>query len=134
MEQWNRSLSRIIGNERVFLGLLAVLLLVPQVFNHLSGHERLRPTGARVCAGDEPHYLVMLNSLLNDGDLELANNYRSVHQGSFQAGESYAGSALDHHVVYFVRGERHWWSDFYDAEIWKRDANGSPVPTSTREL
>jgi hypothetical protein len=128
------SLVRMLGNEKVFIGALGVLLLIPQAFNHLDGHARLRPTGARACSGDEPHYLLLLNSVLNDRDLDLANNYVSVHQGSLQAGEAFAGSALDHHVVYYVRGERRWWSDFYDVKHWKRDASGWPIPTPAREL
>jgi hypothetical protein len=44
--------------------------------------------------GDEPHYMVMALSLLNDHDLELKNNYRS--------GAYYAG--LRPHVQIFPRG------------------------------
>ena len=127
-------LRRVLGSEKAFIGLLAVLLLVPQFLTRLNRHTGFRPTGARVCSGDEPHYLVLLNSLLNDGDLDLANNYASVHQGSFEAGEAFAGSAVDHHVVYYVGGERHPWSEFYDPRLWKPDANGRPVPTPMREL
>jgi hypothetical protein len=42
--------------------------------------------------GDEPHYLLILNSLINDGDLDLKDNYESVHQGSLQAGKKFAES------------------------------------------
>ncbi len=33
--------------------------------------------------GDEPHYLLMSHSLLQDGDLDLANNYRDSDYGAF---------------------------------------------------
>ncbi len=46
-----------------------------------------------VDTGDEPHYLVMINSVISDGDFDLANNYRNVHLGGTQAGEVCRGAA-----------------------------------------
>lgn len=53
----------------------------------------------RVLSGDEPHYLVLINSFLLNGDLELSNDYAAVHHGGTQAGLRYAGEALDDHTV-----------------------------------
>ena len=66
-----------------------------------------------VKGGDEPHYLVMLNSLMLDHDLDLKNNYASVHGGSNQAGRWFSGEPLDHHVVWFVGGQVTGWGEMY---------------------
>jgi hypothetical protein len=80
--------------------------------------------------GDEPHYLLILNSLMNDGDLDLKNNYESVHQGSLQAGRKFAGSPLDHQVTWVIDGKRIGWGDIYQTGgEWNRDSQGHPVPT-----
>jgi hypothetical protein len=56
-----------------------------------------------------------------DGDLELANNYNSVHQGSEQAGYRFRGLGLDHHTMWY-EGKQLWhWFQFY--ESW-----GKPYP------
>jgi hypothetical protein len=81
--------------------------------------------------GDEPHYLVMINSIIDDGDFDLANNYRDVHHGGLQAGRKFAGQPLDHHVNWY-QGDRQvkWWQAFeMDAERWNKDGEGHPVPT-----
>ena len=60
--------------------------------------SRLRPAAST--ADDEPHYLVLINSLLDDGDLDVSNNYASVHAGGQDAGLFYAvGRNLDHHAL-----------------------------------
>ena len=60
---------------------MAGMLLVPHFFSHYGAAPPLRLGLPRVFSGDEPHYLVMLNSLLRDGDLDLANNYQAVAAG-----------------------------------------------------
>jgi hypothetical protein len=90
----------------------------------------------QVSSGDEPHYLVALHSVLEDGDLDLSNNYASVHRGSDQAGAHLAGTALAHHVTWYVGGERVYWWQIYelDDDRWHRDAEGAPVPTVRPEV
>lgn len=112
------------------LGLTCVLLAVPLF---VTGGHRVRGLPLRVPgvqAGDEPHYLVMISSLLHDGDLDLANNYQSAHAGSWQAGRRFAGKPLDHHTVWFVDGVRTFWRDVFEADDdrWERDAGGNPRP------
>lgn len=93
-----------------------------------------------VYSGDEPHYLVILNSLLNDGDLDVSNNYRAVHQGADQAGRRFRGYALDHHVTFYRDGRHYLWSDLYEtwANHWQRDAETGwrpkPLPGVPPEL
>ncbi|MBX7058420.1 MAG: hypothetical protein K1X75_10180 [Leptospirales bacterium] len=61
---------------------------------------RYRAPGA--ISGDEPHYLLMAQSLARDFDLDLANNYASKSQ----AGRYYAGIELDHHTYFVDRKQR----------------------------
>ncbi len=52
-----------------------------------------------VFSGDEPHYLLLANSLRWDGDLELSDDYLDVAAGSDRAGALFPGVDLDHHTV-----------------------------------
>ena len=48
--------------------------------------------------GDEPHYALMSHSIAVDHDVDLANNYQDVREGSAAAGRRRAGQTLDRHV------------------------------------
>jgi len=112
------------------LACLVVLLLWPQLFAAEPGWAKKHLGWARVLTGDEPHYLVLVNSILNDGDLDLKNNYESVLEGSQQAGARFAFSNLDHHVSYYINGERRVWAELFVPNMfyWPRGANGHRVP------
>ena len=115
---------------RSWLLLLGLCLLVPHLFwGPTPGVRGSINIGLpRVYSGDEPHYLIMINSLIREGDLDLADNYRRVHQGSNEAGKASAGSRLDPHVAWVTRqGSFRWW-DVYDMKNWNRDPQGHPVP------
>ncbi len=76
---------------------LFVLLAVP-VFCFQKWRCGLESPGAR--SGDEPHYLVLLHSIVKDGDLATANNYASH---DYARGIHFAHvppAALDHHAMY----------------------------------
>lgn len=75
------------------------------------------PPGAT--SGDEPHYLLLVQSLLLDGDLDLASDYAAVAAGASRAGRRFAGVPLDHHTWVLDRqtGDRALWSALYD---WRR--------------
>lgn len=82
---------------------IAALLVFPLVVSTTPGAHgpQLAFDWPRVWSGDEPHYLLMLNSLVIDGDLDLRNNYAAVWTGSTQAGRSFAGRPLDHHTKWY---------------------------------
>lgn len=109
---------------------LALLLLAPLCVSRCV--EKPFSLGLPVVdTGDEPHYLVLCNSVISDGDFDLANNYRDVHRGGPQAGRKFAGEPLDHHVNWY-QGDQlvKWWQAYeMDAEQWNRDSDGHPVPT-----
>jgi hypothetical protein len=113
---------------------LALLLLAPLCVSR-SPTKPLSLGLPAVFAGDEPHYLVIVNSLINDGDFDLANNYRDVHRGGLEAGRIFAGSPLDHHVNWYE--DDHivkWWQTYeIDAGRWQKDAEGHPVPALKSE-
>lgn len=71
----------------------------------------------RVFSGDEPHYLLMLNSVLNDGDLDLRDEYADALEGEPWAGRNFAREPLDHHTVWFTPGGQRWpWFNVYKLE------------------
>lgn len=51
-----------------------------------------------VLSGDSPHYLVIVNSLLSDADLDVSNNYTQAERGGLDAGTRFRGVRLDHHA------------------------------------
>ncbi len=51
-----------------------------------------------VLSGDSPHYLVSVNSLIEDGDFDLANNYQQAERGDWDLGARFRGVQIDHHA------------------------------------
>ena len=58
----------------------------------------------RVLSGDSPHYLVAVNSLVEDGDFDLRNNYDQALRGEWDAGSRFRGVEIDRHVDVDSRG------------------------------
>lgn len=91
-----------------------------------------RRVGApRVVTGDEPHYLVMINSLLHDGDLDLGDEYGNAAGGGLDAGASFASAPLDHHTTWLAPGGWTRWSPWCGALDAERCARGDRAPAST---
>ena len=114
----------------VVLIAVALLLLLPHAFSSRWFPKSKQVGLARVYSGDEPHYMVILDSILRDHDLDLANNYTDVHQGGEQAGRAFQGQALDHHTAWVVNGQNVRWSNVFemDTSRWSYDKNHHPVP------
>src|SRR5262249_40408119 len=106
---------------------ITIALLLPLLFGSYQSSRPFHFGLPRAYSGDEVHYLIMINSLIHDGDLDLANNYAAVHAGAEQAGRHWRGGALDHHTVWFERGERRIWWNPYQC-VGDHDAGGHPVP------
>lgn len=109
---------------------VVLALLAPLLFESSLSQRPLHLGVPLVYSGDEPHYLIIIHSLILDGDLDLANNYAAVHKGSTQAGRHFAGVALQHHTVWFENGERRNWGRVYeyDPPKFDKDEQGRPVP------
>lgn len=58
------------------------------------GFEFNRPT---LTSGDEPHYLMVVNSLLTDQDIRLDADYERIRTGGADAGRSFRGTPLGGH-------------------------------------
>ncbi len=118
---------------RVLACVAVLLLLAPlAVSGPVPGDPSpLSFTWPMIHSGDEPHNLVLINSVLNDGDFDLKNNYANSHSGGSQAGRKFGGWVLDHHVAWYLQDRYVRWWEIYetDAKLWKRDASELPVPT-----
>jgi len=83
--------------RRTWASLLVLTAFAFVVFFHRDG-DRLKLGIPYVYAGDELHYLVGLNSVLWDGDVELGNNYTRAEFGHVDSGVHRAGQIIDHHT------------------------------------
>lgn len=90
--------------------LLLFLFLVLPVFFFQNWRVGFQRVGAR--SGDEPHYLVLLFSLVRDFDLEVSNNYDSAED---QRGFYFSRLKLDHHSLFIHRRSRKFlrWEQIY---------------------
>ncbi|OJT24527.1 hypothetical protein BO221_15365 [Archangium sp. Cb G35] len=113
-------------SHRIFLALLALALLAPQCVTEYPGPWRNHLGPATVMGADEEAYLILLNSVLLDGDLDLKNNHAQVVVGSLQGGRKNVGRVMDHHSIWYIDGQRYVWRDMVDHSRWTRDANGLP--------
>jgi hypothetical protein len=116
-------MGKFFASDKAFIPFFVFCLFVPLFFH---GPRFGLPY---IKGGDEPHYLVMINSLLNDGDLDLTNNYESAREGSRQAGKKFAGQALEPQGVWNIGGRQVIWSQVYeDTNRWEKNGAGAYVP------
>src|SRR5262245_36047000 len=66
--------------------------------------------------GDEPHYLLLVNSLLFDHDIDLKEDYARVSRGGLEAGKRFQGVYLYHHTILFDprTGDHVSWTRIFD--------------------
>jgi hypothetical protein len=109
-----------IWGERLAVALLALAVIAPA----FPGMQL-----PRIYGGDEPHYLVILSSLVQDGDVDLRNNYESVHRGGLDAGARWAKlKKLDDQTVFFANGIWKFWFQTYETARWGMDDTTGAVP------
>lgn len=94
---------KLVHTRFIFL-IIFFLYLLPSFISYdldESYHlKKIRLGLPQVSSGDIPHYLVIVNSLIKDRDIELRNNYQSVLEGSDEAGRIYKNRNLVPHVRY----------------------------------
>jgi hypothetical protein len=89
----------------LFVSVLLFICLIGKVeWVQGIGFLHVRPG---VVGGDEPHYLMITNSLLFDHDLVLQDDYQRVARGGLEAGARFSGVELDHHTVVVNRRTGH---------------------------
>lgn len=99
-----------------FFPVLCALLLAPHFFHSPPNvPDYVAWCLPTVNSGDEPHYLVALRSLLDDGDFNLTNNYDAARRGGAQAGKRLAGQFVYHHTGYYAGDRFTGWEGVFDA-------------------
>ncbi len=84
---------------------------------HVPGRH-LRIVPAMAMKGDEPHYLMVVNSILFDHDLELQDDYERVGNSGLEAGVLCRGINLYHHTIIVNRrtGAHATWMDLHKGD------------------
>jgi hypothetical protein len=124
MASWNLVSLRAFGSSRRLFAALALALVLPLLVSD-DGAGGVHVGLPRIFSGDEPHYLLMVNSLVDDGDLDLRNDYDAARSGEPRAGLNFAGRPLDHQVVWYTETGARWpWGRVY--ELPPDGASGEP--------
>jgi hypothetical protein len=121
------------------MALLPVLVVGLMILPHFVSLKSWRPqfTPSYVVSGDEPHYLVAIASVVQDGDVDVSNNYEAVHaKTSWAAGRKFfQDGRLDHQASFLIDGKPVEWGwlyqSFHDETTLKpddRDAYGRFYP------
>ena len=100
----------------VFFALLLVAMWAVSSVTYVSDHGWLI-VSQHAISGDEPHYLIVINSILFDHDLELQDDYARMAQGGLEGGARFRGKRwLDHHTIVVDRrtGEHAVW----ESQLW----------------
>ncbi|MCD4786245.1 MAG: hypothetical protein K8T10_20675 [Candidatus Eremiobacteraeota bacterium] len=95
---------------------IALAIFISPMFIRYTVREKQRdtwkPGWIESLSCDEPHYLVMINSIIEDFDLYLGNNYKNIRFRSKEEGGNLAQFwYLDHHSIFVNKktGEKYIW-------------------------
>ena len=113
--------------EAFFWLVIAFFLFLPQMASGPFTFNQL----PRVNSGDEPHYLVILNSIIKDHDLNVANNYLAASQGGNDAGKWFRNKDLDHHSTIVFDDTRYYWPDVFHANYQPKKGFKDKAPPTT---
>jgi len=92
---------RIAGVVASFGLLLVMFVVLSRIkWSPGAGFSLVAPAATR---SDEPQYVLVINSLLFDHDLQLQDDYDRVASGGFDAGVRFSGAAFDHHTILINR-------------------------------
>ena len=116
---------RHLASERLFLAVLGIALFLPLCLSR--AHDIPFLGLPIVTSGDEPHYLIVIHSLLSDGDLDLSNNYDAARRGGIDLGLGRALAPAEHQTGWYgADGRFHTWSSLFS---YPTDAQGKPAPS-----
>src|SRR5262249_24491745 len=106
---------RRLGTGLLFVAIAASIWTTNRFRLDESG--RLGRWSSRVVSGDEPHYMLVVNSILFDHDLALGRDYEAAAGGGWQAGRSFSSQPLDHHTFLYdpQTHESVLWATVYDS-------------------
>ena len=79
--------------------------------------------------GDEPHYLIMIHSLLFNHSLELQRDYEDVEHGGSEAGAIFRGMQLDRHTIVVNRRTGHRAEGVWRSGRWYRTGGSEFDPS-----
>jgi hypothetical protein len=113
-------------SHRLILLLICLATLAPQAFTEYPGRWGNHIGPATLMGGDEEAYLLLVYSVLLDGDLDLKNNHAQVMLGAHQAGRKNAGRVVDHHTIWYIDGKRYVWRDMVVPSKWTQGEDGLP--------
>jgi len=96
-----RTATHVAGPRAAVIAIFGVLLLTFLVLSHLEwtpgkGFSLVTPAAS---VSDEPQYVLLMNSLLFDHDLQLQDDYERVANGGLDAGVHFAYFQFDHHSI-----------------------------------
>lgn len=100
----------------VFFALLLALMGWFSLRAYRVDDGRIVSGQASATSGDEPHYLLVVNSLLMDGDLALGDDYQRAYRGGLEAGARFSGRTMTHHTIVVdpETGEHAQWLELFD--------------------
>ena len=83
----------------LFVLTVATYAFVGHVDGKLGTNDRIQFVKPEATSGDEPHYLVIINSLLFDHDVHIEDDHARIAAGGYEAGARWRGRPFGGHAV-----------------------------------